>query len=381
MNPKAILTRKPGRRSGLQFMPLLLAACSGGGSNDAAIDGQDSSSMDGSVDSGISTGTGTDTSGGTDAGTYTSADVGTENGTDAGTGAETGDGTDTGTRPSCAGLSATCGPSGNESCCASLLVPGGTFNRTNSGNDHPATVSDYYLDKYEITVGRFRVFVNAGMGTQSNPPAAGAGAHPLITGSGWNPAWNANLPADPAALNAARTRSLPLSTWTATPGDNENRPQNYLDWYTAFAFCAWDGGRMPTDAEWNYATAGGSEQRKHPWGAADADYTMASYDCMGDGVSGCSLTDFILVGTKPAGNGRWGHADLAGNVWEWTLDCFGEDQMPCNDCANLLDPTFRIMEGGSAGNPDTYLGPGDYARLTPGQTNAEIGARCARSTP
>jgi formylglycine-generating enzyme required for sulfatase activity len=49
---------------------------------------------------------------------------------------------------------------------------------------YPATVADFYLDKYEITVGRFRQFVNAGMGTQASPPAAGAGAHSLITGSG-----------------------------------------------------------------------------------------------------------------------------------------------------------------------------------------------------
>jgi hypothetical protein len=89
---------------------------------------------------------------------------------------------------SCAGLTATCGPS-NESCCKSLLVPGGTYYRSYNGVDftdksYPATVADFYLDKYEITVGRFRQFVNAGMGTQANPPAAGAGANPLIAGLG-----------------------------------------------------------------------------------------------------------------------------------------------------------------------------------------------------
>ena len=352
MNWRAIPMRQIGRECGFPFGLLLLAGCSGGGSSN---------------DAGIGGGTGPDS--------RTGNSTGLETGTAAGSGTDTG----TPQRPSCAGLSTTCGPSGNESCCTSLLVPGGTFNRPNSG--YAATLSDYYLDKYEITVGRFRAFVDAGMGTQNNPPAAGAGAHPLITGSGWDSAWNANLPLDTAALKARLQRYQVLSTWTDTPGDNENRPQNYFDWYTAFAFCAWDGGRLPTDAEWNYAAVGGSEQREHPWGNADADYTMASYDCMGDGVSGCSLADFILVGTKPAGNARWGHADLAGNVWEWTLDCDGEDEMPCNDCANLLDPTFRVMEGGCAGNPDTYLGPGDHARLRPGQPNGDIGARCARSAP
>ena len=72
-----------------------------------------------------------------------------------------------------------CGASGTDDCCASPLVPGGTFNRDNDPN-YPATVSDFRLDKYEITVGRFRAFVNAGMGTQANPPAAGSDANPNV---------------------------------------------------------------------------------------------------------------------------------------------------------------------------------------------------------
>ena len=60
---------------------------------------------------------------------------------------------------SCVGVAATC--SGNKDCCASNVVVGGTFNRSNDGA-FPATVSDFGLDVYEVTVGRFRQFVNAG---------------------------------------------------------------------------------------------------------------------------------------------------------------------------------------------------------------------------
>ena len=105
--------------------------------------------------------------------------------------------------PSCKELKATCGPKGSDDCCKSLPVPGGTFNRGYDGilykeANHPATVSDFYLDKYEITVGRFRAFVNAGLGTQKTPPAAGSGAHPKIAGSGWSSRWNARLALDTA---------------------------------------------------------------------------------------------------------------------------------------------------------------------------------------
>jgi len=209
----------------------------------------------------------------------------------------------------------------NESCCTSLLVLGGTFDRSYDGVDftdpnYPATVDDFYLDKYEITVGRFRVFVNAGMGTQKSPPASDAGTHPGITGSGWDSTWNANLPADPNSLKVVMD-GCAGTTWTDTAGSNESKPQNCLDWYTAFAFCAWDGGRLATEAEWNYAASGGSEQRYYPWSKPGTSTTINdSYAVYCGGT--CSIQN---VGSKsPTGDGKWGQSDLAGNVVEWTLD-------------------------------------------------------------
>jgi formylglycine-generating enzyme required for sulfatase activity len=175
-----------------------------------------------------------------------------------------------GTAPSCKGLAATCGPLGNDDCCKSLLVPGGTYNRSYDGVDYldpsyPATVSDFYLDKYEVTVGRLRAFVNAGMGTQACPPGKGTGAHPKVAGSGWKSEWNSNLPATTASLKTALQCYAGYQTWTDTAAGDENKTANCLDWYTAFAFCAWDGGRLATEAEWNYAASGGSEHRYCPW--------------------------------------------------------------------------------------------------------------------
>jgi Uncharacterized conserved protein len=247
-------------------------------------------------------------------------------------------------------------------------------------------VSDFVLDKYELTVGRFRAFVNADMGKQANAPAAGAGIHPLIAGSGWDASWNQFLPSSTAELNYGFECDSPFGTWTETPGANENRPMNCITWYQAFAFCAWDGGRLPTEAEWNYAAAGGSEQREYPWGSG-IDPSKASYNgspdlCMGDGVPGCTLADVIVVGSKLAGNGRWGHADLAGNVMEWTLDWYAIYTTTCIDCANLVAATCRVPRGGyfyyiptlsqTAVRFDHFI-PASYA--------AGVGVRCARSAP
>ena len=105
--------------------------------------------------------------------------------------------------PSCIGLAATCGPSGNASCCASSVVTGGTFNRGNDAN-YPATVSDFRLDTYEITVGRFRKFWSSYPG---NMPAAGSGKNPNdASDPGWDGAWNtSSLPASQAALTTSTT--------------------------------------------------------------------------------------------------------------------------------------------------------------------------------
>src|SRR5262249_24985561 len=114
------------------------------------------------------------------------------------------------TPPSCMALPATCGAAGTDTCCANLPVPGGTFYRgydvatdnMYSDKTNPATVSDFRLDRYEVTFGRFRKFVAAGMGTQASPPSAGSGANPYLANSGWEPSWNPNLVPDTATLTS-----------------------------------------------------------------------------------------------------------------------------------------------------------------------------------
>ncbi|HEY5920575.1 MAG TPA: SUMF1/EgtB/PvdO family nonheme iron enzyme [Kofleriaceae bacterium] len=298
---------------------------------------------------------------------------------------------------SCSGLPENCGPSGNGSCCDSAAVPGGTFYRSyDTASDaafpsmaNPASVSAFRLDMYEVTVARFRQFVTAGMGTQSNPPVAGSGAHPNLPGSGWDASWNVSLAADTTALIAGIHCTAQFETYTDAPGANENRPMNCLSWYEAFAFCIWDGGYLPTEAEWNFVASGGGEQRAFPWSSPASsltidDSTYASYDvgapqkCMGDGVSGCSMSDLVPVGSKSAGNGRWGHADLAGNTFERVLDWNAGYINPCNDCANLGPGTDRVLRGGSYSDPLSWLRTGERDFDVPTTRFDNVGVRCAR---
>lgn len=275
-------------------------------------------------------------------------------------------------RRSCELLPATCGLAQNEDCCASLPVAGGTFNRANQSTA-PATIGAFELDRLEATVGRFRKFVDAGEGTKAQPPRPGEGAHPRVPTSGWDAAFDADLPADTPAL--VQALGCAGGTYTPMPGANENKPVGCVSWSLAFAFCIWDGGRLPTEAEWDFASEGGDDQRVYPWStpptSSTIDDTYASYQ---------SLTAPNPAGFKsPKGDGKFGHADLAGNVWEWSLDRYVDPfVVPCDDCANLAAAPYRVVRGGGFSSNSGELSTRYRYGASPTAQNPAYGVRCAR---
>jgi formylglycine-generating enzyme len=295
--------------------------------------------------------------------------------------------------PNCMGLPPTCGAGENESCCQAAPVTGGTFYRSYDGvgftdMGYPATVSDFVLDRYEVTVGRFRAFVNAGQGTRSSAPMPGAGVHPRLAGTGWDSGWNGFLATDTMAVVEAIKCGQAYETWTDAPGANENKPINCLTWYEAMAFCIWDGGYLATEAEWNYAASGGTEQRVYPWSSpassTSIDCTYANYyvdnppgtACVNGATGGANR-----VGSESSkGDGRWGHSDLAGNVWEWTLDWYASAYSPtCDNCANLTPASLRVVRGASSIDNAPFLRAADRGNITPTDRSNVVGLRCART--
>jgi formylglycine-generating enzyme required for sulfatase activity len=248
--------------------------------------------------------------------------------------------------------------------------------------EHEATVASFYLDAFEVTVGRFRrYYIDYDSGIR--PSVDGVGEHPLIPGSGWQSAWNSELPMSQGSLVTALGCSDTQATWPGAPisDEDERHAINCVTWYDAFSFCHWDGGRLPTEAEWEYAAAGGDQNRLYPWGSEPPDSTLVN------SIINPARTAFMPVGSFPAGVGRFGHYDLAGGLEEWVLDWGGVDWYsdpagnPCPNCANLTPASTRIQRGGSwaTGSPPTdVLRAAARAGSAPEVRNYYSGFRCAR---
>jgi formylglycine-generating enzyme required for sulfatase activity len=303
--------------------------------------------------------------------------------------------------PSCAGLAASCGPAANDNCCSSLPVPAGTFFRGYDGLESstktaPAQVSAFRLDKYEITVARFRPFIAAWLGGWR--PATGAGKHAYLNAGkglattaggyepGWNEAWASTFPKTGTAWDSGLSCGGVRYTWTSAPGPNENVPVNCITWAEADAFCIWDGGFLPSEAEWSYAAAGGDEQRVFPWSIPasstliDCSYANHSTDYAGFCVQSQTGAANAVGSESPTGDGKFGQADLAGNAWEWTLDSYAYSYVsPCTDCMENLDTYQRVAKGGSFTSPVALLR--NTFRGAPDRNERAVlfGARCARA--
>ena len=364
----------------------------GGGSTGGALGGAGAS---GATGSGGTSATGGVTGGGGTGGTRATGGSGGASGAaGTGTGGTSGSGA---TPPSCApgGPGMTDCGSGRENCCISLDVTGGTYNRTyrNSGSGptgqaDPATISNFRLDKYLVTVGRYRQFAAAWNGGWM--PAAGAGKHAYLSGggltmtaggveTGWDTTWMTNVRPTNASLTGGSYCDGTHATWTSSAtGGRENLPSNCVNWYEAYAFCIWDGGFLPSEAEWEYAAAGGSEQRQYPWGTA-APGTMNQYAIYGSNYTGNS-TGLAPVGTAAMGAGRWGQLDLSGEIWEWALDWKNAYVNPCTDCVSLTKASYRIVRGDNFGGSVNNLVPtvrgGDIA---PEGRDSNFGFRCSRA--
>jgi formylglycine-generating enzyme len=288
--------------------------------------------------------------------------------------------------PSCRESNPQCGiATDRASCCESLPVTGGLFALQSQaiGTTVPVTVSSFRLDRFEVTVGRMREFIEhydewRGQGQ----PEQDLGEHPLIPDSGWQvPRFSDALPASAEEFEE-RLRNCgptPFSTYAEAPSDQV--PLNCASWFEAAAFCAWDGGRLPTLREFAYAAVGGAEQRLYPWGnEPEPSRVYALFGCSINTFDPvCTIAEVTPVGARLPGAGPFGHDDLSGSMSEWVLDVEAPLGRTCADCADLGpdESLRRWREGNWLGSAESMKN-GPFPALPPGERNFFLGLRCAR---
>ena len=264
----------------------------------------------------------------------------------------------------------TCDGTGN--CTSSVplgmvLIPSGTFwmgcNSAKDGNchedekpQHSVTLSAYYMDLTETTVGQYKACVDAGVCTE------------------------------PSSVQPDPTATYPGLT---------NHPVNYLNWMQSRQFCQWRGAAydLPTEAQWELAARGSCEQngsqsndagcaaamRTYPWGEAVA---TCSYAVMSDGTYGCGTNATWAVGSKTSGDSPYGLHDMAGNIWEWNRDWYGPYSLDAQtDPSGPSSASYRVLRGGVFGGVAVDLRAGHRNPEPPSSAYVLYGLRCMRSVP
>jgi sulfatase modifying factor 1 len=206
--------------------------------------------------------------------------------------------------------------------CGTLTVMGGSFkmgwSKANAEVSwQPVTVDTFVVDTYEVTVARFRRFWQAGHPVPSPITYPG--------GRSVDATYRADEP-EATTENAAYN-------WSSQEGLRESYPINRVSWEAAFAFCAWDGGRLPTEAEWEYVASGRKVEGLEPgrlyvWG--DAEPTCA----LTHGFACSPATALGADALSPIG----GVFEMAGNISEWTVDTYESYGGSCWDGTARVNP-------------------------------------------
>ena len=237
-----------------------------------------------------------------------------------------------------------------------VYVPGGTFWMGSDENDplataaelpqHAVTLNSYWMDRIEIPNAAYNQCVDAGVCKPSRYTS--------------NPAYN-----------------------------GDSMPAVGISWQDAVDYCSWVGGRLPYEAEWEYA-AKGEPGSRYPWGS----------EFNGERVNFCDknceeswanrtvddgFEESAPVGSYPAGASWIGALDMAGNVWEWVWDWYSG--YTGDDLTNPSGPetgTGKIIRGGCWANGEdgvrTTYRVDSGGEIKPTTRHSNIGFRCVLSS-
>jgi eukaryotic-like serine/threonine-protein kinase len=262
------------------------------------------------------------------------------------------------------------------SCPAGMIpIPGGSFFM---GSDeglpfekpaHQVALEPFCIDEFEVTVDKYRACSDGGRCKRAG------------TTNDW------------ATITEKERKSFDPLCNIRDPQGRSNHPVNCVDWEMAEKFCREQGGRLPTEAEWEFA-ARGPDGRKYPWGDDDpaaGHLNACGKECVAwgqkNGIEEKAMYEAddgfpntAPVGSFPKGASRYGVQDVVGNVWEWVADWYGdygkdEQKGPKGPAAG----DEKVIRGGAwnASYP-SWVRPTFRYKDAPTKRSYGIGFRCAK---
>lgn len=249
------------------------------------------------------------------------------------------------------------------------LIPSGSFMMGSEDNDfeaglderplHEVFLDTFYMDQYEVSVDQYTTLLNR-LGTYKNScdrfdcisPRNVAGFTTFMVEED---------------LGDGTVQYNPVAGY----GDY---PMNHVSWYGASVYCQFVGGRLPTEAEWEYA-ARSSDGRLFPWGNNPPNPERAIYQSE-------SFENLKPVDALPAGASPFGLYAMAGSVWEWTADWYDESyyaESPSNNPAGPENGINKVIRGGGwpNNNERDRIRSANRSTLAPDFFSSTTGFRCA----
>jgi formylglycine-generating enzyme required for sulfatase activity len=161
----------------------------------------------------------------------------------------------------------------------------------------------------------------------------------------------------------------------------DDLPVVSVDWNQARTFSKWVGGRLPSEAEWEYAAKSAGKDWDHPWGNEEPTCERAVLtEYKAPNKTGCGKGAPWPVCSKPAGNTRQGLCDMIGNAWEWVQDAYqgSYEGAPADGSAWEAKSSSRVFRGSSWADFQGSARSGARDNDLPGRCRITIGFRPAR---
>lgn len=280
-----------------------------------------------------------------------------------------------------------------------VRIPAGTFLMGCTPGDqqcdplekprHRVRISrDFWLARTETTIAAYSRFAQAS-GYRTAAERDGKGRFWRFEAGEWD--WMSGL-----------TFRAPYAKEEPMPAD---WPAVQLTWHDADAFCRWAGGRLPTEAEWEYAARGGVDGARYPWGDAPTPEVAGRRYANGPSEeTAATWPSWEVFRGYRDGYARaapvasfaandFGLYDMAGNVYEWVADWIDAQQgysgadTRSGAATDLVDPSgpshgkLKVLRGGGWGYPARHLRSSQRGYSDPTFLTATFGFRCARDSP